>query len=122
MKTLTRDDILNISDIKIESIDIPEWGGKVYVRTMSGKERDALEAGLSNLPEATRMINARAKYAALSVCDKGGKLLFTSADLGKLGAKCASALDKIFEYCLKHNKITEKDFEDTVKNLESGQS
>jgi hypothetical protein len=42
--TLTRDSILNAKDLKKELVKVPEWGGEVYVRCMTGSERDAFES------------------------------------------------------------------------------
>ena len=50
MTYLSRDTILQREDIKTEDVEVPEWGGTVRVRGMSGVERDAFEAGLIQQP------------------------------------------------------------------------
>ena len=35
-KVLTKSQILEADDIKHESVFVPEWGGKVFVQTMTG--------------------------------------------------------------------------------------
>ena len=43
MKLLSRDEILAASDLTKELVEVPEWGGSVYVRAMTGTERDSYE-------------------------------------------------------------------------------
>ena len=43
---LSRDDILKAADNEPEEVDVPEWGGSVLVRGMTGRERDAFEVSL----------------------------------------------------------------------------
>ena len=52
MTYLSRDAILQREDIKTEDVEVPEWGGTVRVRGMSGVERDAFEASLIEQPRA----------------------------------------------------------------------
>ena len=46
MKALTRDEILGADDLKTESVKVPEWGGTVLVRELTGAERDEWEASV----------------------------------------------------------------------------
>jgi hypothetical protein len=41
---LTRDAILQAPDLQGEDVAVPEWGGTVRVRGLSGAQRDAYEA------------------------------------------------------------------------------
>ena len=45
-KFLTRNEILAVDDLQTQKVDVPEWGGSVYVRGLTGSERDALEASI----------------------------------------------------------------------------
>ena len=50
--TLTKDQILEANDLQSESVTVPEWGGDVLVRTMTGADRDAFEASMiTTLPD-----------------------------------------------------------------------
>ena len=40
---LSRDTILAKNDVKVEEVKVPEWGGSVLVRGMSGDQREAFE-------------------------------------------------------------------------------
>ena len=85
-KLLTKDDILNADDLPSEVVDVPEWGGHVKVRTMSGSERDAFEASLIESQGKKKskddlMSNIRARFASLVLVDDDGKRLFTAKDI-----------------------------------------
>lgn len=120
MKKLTREMILNCDDLKTQEIEIPEWGGTVTIRMMTGRERDAFEASIVDSKGGTRAMkfdNIRAKLVAKTVIDPDTKeLMFTVADVEALGNKSAAALDRIFSASQKLSKITEEDVEELVKN------
>lgn len=119
MNMLTKDAILSAHDTKLERVDVPEWGGAVYVRVMTGAERDTFEAECS---ETTRKgvklkaDNIRAKLAVRVVCDEGGKRLFADSDVVALGKKSSKALDRIWETANKLSAIREGDLEEVAKN------
>ena len=46
MPILNKAAILAAEDLKTETVAVPEWGGEVRVRTLTGTERDAFESGL----------------------------------------------------------------------------
>ena len=47
MTYLTREAILAKDDVQIEELHVPQWGGTVRVRGMSGTQRDAFEKAIS---------------------------------------------------------------------------
>jgi len=119
-RLLDRDAILEVDDINIELLDIPEWGGEVYVRGLTGIERDNYEAGLiisRGKQQVVNLQNARAKLCALSLCDADGKPLFTPADVIRLGEKSASALSKVFETAQRLSGLSDEDVADLTENL-----
>ncbi len=109
---LTRDAILGAQDLPVLSIPIPEWGGEVYIRTMTGGERDQFEAGWKRNPTD----DIRARLAVATLCQEDGQLLFTAADVPALSAKSSKALDRIFAASTAHSGLTDKDVEDLRKN------
>ena len=116
---LTRDDILAKDDLPVERVSVPEWGGHVYVRTLSARERDAFEA--AQLIQGKRRVrldlqDVRARFAALVICDQHGKPLFTHHDIPKLTSKSAAALNRIYEAGQRLNGMTDEDFEELAKN------
>lgn len=117
LTVLTRAMILGANDLELMEVDVPEWGGVIYVKTMTGVERDSLEGELNIESKGNKgMTNVRARYAVRTICDADGKLLFNVNDLELMGGKSGAALDRVFEIAMDKNKISPKDIEDTVKN------
>lgn len=115
---LSRDVILAANDLKRECVEIPEWGGTVCVRVMTGAERDEWERHIldSRGPDnKTNLSNARARLAILCACDEDGKRLFGDDDLAAVGAKSAAALERIFDVALRLNLIGSKDVDELVE-------
>ena len=103
MNILSKDAILAVDDLPRETVIIPEWGGEVLVRTMSGTDRDAFEASL--LEKDGRMENVRARLVALTLCDSQGDRLFDDSEIAALGRKSARALDRVFSVAQRLNGI-----------------
>jgi hypothetical protein len=122
---LTRDQILKSNDIETITVPVPEWGGEVLVKTMSGKERDDFEQSLfegQGKDRKQNLKNLRAKLVSRTIVDESGKRLFTDSDIDLLGTKSASALDRVFEVSQKQNKISNDDVEEMAGNLSPSQS
>lgn len=116
---LTRDDILGILDLKSESVAVPEWGGDVSVRELTGSERDAYEQSLFRQREDDPdklAANVRAKLCALSVIGADGKRLFVEADVESLGNKSAAALDRIYDVAHRLSRMGGEDVDELEKN------
>lgn len=119
MKQLTAKDILKANDLKRERVEVPEWGGFLYVSTLSGEARDAYESSVVSFSggEAKQdLANIRAKFVAATVTDEDGNLLFTSEQVKELGKKSASVLDRLFDKAQKLNAISDADIEELAKN------
>ena len=82
---LTKEAISSADDLTIREVKVPEWGGSVYVRMMSGDERDAYELSA----QGGQQKHVRARLVAMTLCDSSGKLLFGLDELEKIGAKQA---------------------------------
>lgn len=101
-RDLSPADILAAPDAKVEAVAVPEWGGTVHLRTMSGTERDAFEremlAAKENLPE-----NFRAKFLCRVLCTRNGEPL--GADAASLGKKSGEILDRLFKIAQRLNAM-----------------
>jgi len=116
---LTRDEILKADDIEIEEVEVPEWGGSVYVRGLTAEQRDQYEQSLivrKGKKSDINLVNARARLVALTVVDENGDSLFTLADAEALGQKSAAALQRVFEVAQRLSGLTEEDVEELVGN------
>lgn len=120
-KILGKSDILKVSDIDIELVEVPEWGGSVYVKGMTGTERDAYEASIMEQRGKSSKVNLenfRAKLIAFSVCDKDGKLLFSQKDIAEIGKKSAAALQRVYDVATRLSAISKSDVEELTEELE----
>ena len=116
---LTKDQILSAQDLQREEVDVPEWGGKVWVQAMTGTARDAFEAGILKGGKLESH-NLRAKLAVASIVDDKGAPMFTESDIDKLGGKSAAALDRISAVAQRLSGLSEADVKDLEKNSGSG--
>lgn len=118
---LSREAILGCDDLKREEVQVPEWGGSVFVRVMSGAERDWLDASsLNDQGEAKsvhdRLANYRGRLVVLTTCNEDGSSLFMLPDAEALGKKSAAALDRIVEVAQRINRMTDADVDALTKN------
>lgn len=116
---LTKEQILAVKDLQIEHVDIPEWGGDICVRGMTGSERDAFEASVVDLrgnAQKFNMLNLRAKLVALTACDEDGNRIFEDVDVVELGKKSASALQRVFDVAQRLSGLTKEEIKALEKN------
>ena len=113
---LNREAILKTDDLPRELVQVPEWGGDVYVRTLTGTERDAFEQSMVGKKSKMNLDNVRARFAVLTICDEAGQRLFTDDDAKVLGDKSAAALDRVFAVAQRLNGFSSEDAEDLAKN------
>ena len=122
---LTKDQILESNDLKNEAVNVPEWGGTVYVRTMTGADRDQFESSMVLvMPDGTRktdMTNLRAKLVALTIVDEAGARLFETSDMDRLGLKSAAAIERVFAVAQRINGLGGQAEDDAIKNSKADQ-
>ncbi len=110
VKVLTAEDILAADDIKVEQLEVPEWGGVVYIKAMSAEAG----AGLQDLTGEDRK-NSAPKIASLCLCDADGNLLFSERQVVALRKKSMSAFMRIQRAVMRINGIRDED-KGTAKN------
>jgi len=79
---LSKDDILHAEDLRTEEVDVPEWGGTVLVRGLTGRERDEFEGSVleqRGQKTVTNTANVRAKLAVKCVVDDTGQRVFAGS-------------------------------------------
>lgn len=120
MQILSAADILKVDDKRLEMVEVPEWAGTVYIRTMTAAERDAFEQEFVDLRQgktkAGTVANVRAKFAARILCDANGVRLFEDKDIAELGRKSAAALDRVFDAGMRLNGFSKQDVEELAGN------
>jgi hypothetical protein len=116
---LDRQSILASDDLPRIRLAIPQWGGEVFIRTMSGCERDEFEASCAQgngKNKQANLANIRARLAVLTVCDESGARLFSAKDVEAVGRKSAAALDLIFDAARKANGLGAEDVDELAGN------
>lgn len=119
VKFLSRDDILQVKDIKTEVVQVPEWGGAVKVKGLNGTQRNEYEQSLIDMNGKNvkmNMKNAVAKLVALTVVGEDGKRLFEQADVEALGQKSGAALNRIYEVAMRLSGLSDADMDELTKN------
>ncbi len=119
---LTKEQILSAlpkskNDLPREAVEA--WGGTVFVRALSGTERDEFEVETSGIRELgdNPLIGVRARIVAWCCCDESGQRLFNSKDAAELGKADAGTLDKVFAVAGRLSGFTDNDVKDLAKNL-----
>lgn len=124
MALMDRKKLLAKRELKVEKVEL--FGGEfVYVRQMTGRERDRWEISLmregrdedDNVIMKQSLEDFRAKLAVNTVCDENGNLLLKPEDVNTLSQNMTGAeLLKIANKAQELNKITEADKKKLVKN------
>lgn len=97
--------LIGANDVKVQPIEVPEWGGTYYVRVLSGKDRESFEEALS---AEQRMKNFRLRFLVLSLCDEDGVRVLTDADIDLLGERNSVVLNRVFEQAWTINAFTKE--------------
>ena len=109
---LSKDAILSVADLVTEEVEVPEWGGSVLVRGLTGRERDDFEASMM-IQRGGQVVadvrNTRAKLVAKCAVDDDGRRLFTDEDAAALGEKSGAALARVFDVVARLSGLSEDD-------------
>ena len=130
-KLLNRDDILGAQDIVTEEVDVPQWGGSVLVRGMTGTQRNAFEkaitkekpagnrAGRRNGQTTKEVVTdeVRQRLVLWCVVDDSGQRLFAEADLPAIADKAAAAIEKIVVVAMRLSGMDEDDVDKLAEEM-----
>lgn len=125
MALLTKDAIWQAQDLKYEDVKVPEWGGEVRIRALSGTERDNFEASsLIKKGNDTQLNtrNLRARLVAATAIDEEGNPVFDPSDVLHLGQKSAAALSRLFDVATRLSGMSKSDVEELTENFDEDQS
>jgi hypothetical protein len=92
----------------------PLDGESVYVRVMSGRERDKLNERRDKGDEIDP--NCTGYFVSLILSDEKGKRLLTDEDIPRILELPSTVLDMIIDAGLEINKLRPEDVEDAEKN------
>lgn len=127
MALLDRKALLAKEKLEVTKVDLGN-GDYVFVRQMTGRERDRFEQSLVKENKNVEggyeksLDDFRAKLAVCTVSDEDGNLILQPGDFGILSQNMSAAkLEKIINTAQRINKISEDDKENLVKNSEAVQ-
>ncbi len=121
VKLLSGEEILAAADYKFEDVDVPEWGGSVRIKGLTGEERDAFEASTvqtrgKNVKQNLK--NLRARLVVMAAIDAEGNKIFQPYQIDALGKKSAAALDRCFAVAQRLSRISDEDIEELTEDFE----
>ena len=107
MKDLSREDIKSARDVEVVRVEVPEWGGAIYISPLTVNGREKLMPEYEKVSEDDTAGIKMLLFVATAQ-DKNGKQLFTYADIPWLREKRATAIDKAFEIAESKAAVTDK--------------
>lgn len=109
--TLTREQILAArSDRKPVRLEVPEWGGEVYVRVLSAKDQMRLSDG--GKPE-----DLPVRVLLYALVDENNIRIFGDDDLDELAAEDFTVIMKVFSVVATLNGLSNKELEAAVESF-----
>lgn len=111
MIALSKEAIQQVVDIQPVEVEVPEWGGSVFVKPLTAAQMEKTQARYEKASDSEKLtlmiINC--------VCDEKGQNLFSKDDVNWLMDKNMKVLLKLVGEC---NKVNGLDTEEVEKNLE----
>lgn len=96
MGLLSREQILNAKDAEFDVVQVPEWGGDVRIKRLTGAQVDHYQQSRIKSNGQIDVRNAKAHLVYLSAVDADGKRLFpTPNDVEKLVLLSNKPLERI---------------------------
>lgn len=114
---LSAAEILDRVDLPYEDVDVPEWGGRVRIRGLSGLEADEYSAEIAK--ETKRM---RERLLVRCLVGQDGRPLFTEGQVDALGAKSWAALDRLAKVAIRLTGLDRGSLEEAKGESEPGPS
>jgi len=133
LKILSFEEIMQADDLDTEKVPVPEWGGAVLMKTMSGKNRDdyiqILQGRMVGTGKGRKLSNYRGLSASLlqqCLIKKDESPLFTAAQIKDLQGKNGAVISRLVEKAQEMNGLTDDEVEkisgnsETTKNEDDG--
>ncbi|MGW1000481.1 hypothetical protein [Streptomyces sp. NPDC002520] len=115
---LNRDAILGAVDVQSDTVPVPEWGGDVIIRGLTGDELDAFQGSIrqfrpsfdgKGMEPVLVQDGMRAKLLVKCLVDEAGERLFTDQDAPVLGAKNGSVIDRLYDVAARLSGLSEEE-------------
>jgi hypothetical protein len=119
---LTFDDIVAASDIRYEYVDVPEWGGRLKLKSLTGEERGKVFTAIRahgkqihDEDEAQSIFYAR--VIAASAVDEDDKPVIGQKNALALTKKSSSALNRVYKVCARLSGLGDEEIEKAKDDL-----
>lgn len=112
--------ILGVADTPVETIDVPEWGVEVGIKSMSAAARanvmELAQGGQDGL-NATHVQAMWGKTLVSCLVDPdSGEPIFTNDDMVALMDKSAAVIERLWQHCFTNSGMTEDDVDEAGKD------
>ena len=122
MGSLSMQDIIEVNDMELEELEVEEWGGSVYLGSLSlsarinYEEKHRNDKGTIGDPNDTKYI---IDLLQMTLRDENGSFLFPKEeDSQVLASKKDTVILRLFKACSEHHSIDKGDIEDIKKKSE----
>lgn len=107
MRPLSAADIAGASDLKIEPMHVPEWGGTIYLRELADAEAFEAFSHFGTAKVKTIGLREMCRYCAMGICDENGELIFDQeGGAQQLAKKKFSVISQIFNRLMELSGLT----------------
>lgn len=127
MASLTKAELLKAAasiNVPREAVEVPELGGVVYLRGMTGRERDAWEQSLVQRRRGGRvdfrLENVRARLVCKCLVDEQGAQLLQDSDAEVLGGLRVDVLSRLYDVAQRLSGVTDEDVDELKKSIGAG--
>lgn len=106
-------------------INIPEWGGKFFIKMLGGDERDEYDELVASMRddegELKSMAGLKADLTVKVLYNEKGEQVFKPEDAEEVNKLPSVTIEKIFNKATRFCHLDEKSVEEDIKNLEGSQ-
>ena len=110
-KELSRSAIINRPVSEPVKFEVPEWGGHVYLKPLTVKERDKYENSLFDKKGRPNMKGSRARLLIMSVVNRNGLPVFKRGDEDIIDEMGAAGVDRVSKRVMELCGMSEEDIE-----------
>ena len=113
---LTKDQILAVRP-KVKEVEVPEWGGPVFIRPLTLGERGRFAQMAKPCAENPGQISrVQATVLSWAICDDQGNPVLDAESIGKLMDKSGEPAAVLFDKILAFSGMTPKAADELEKN------
>lgn len=126
MRDLDKAAILGAADLPLEKVEVPEWGGGVWIRPLTLDERDQFENWTTRRQDGDRRLTdcrgGIAKMVIACVVDARCERVFQDNEVEHLQKKSARAVQRIYARIVEQNGLSAEAVDGLKKNSDAAQN